>query len=196
MEFNLIDRRADFGRLQDGIEMWLEEVADPNAFRLATSHNLFHLSPFPLELGIVSFRKEWLMDEIQVDMVQSQFFQTGVNGPRDILDVGRHFGGDEEFVTRHAALLDGIAQLLFRVIYFSAIQVGITRLDGEFGSVNQLLIFGRSGIFFEPRSARTIADLSSKSVRSSIAHHRHVYGVTDKWDFIAIRECQVRDVDV
>lgn len=160
MELDLIDGWPNFGSLEDRLEVWLEEVADPDALRLPTCGHLFQLRPFLLELGIVTFGEERRVDQVEVDIVQPQLFQTRIDGGRDICDVGNHLGGDEELVTRHAALLDGVAQLLFRVVDLGAVQVRVSRLDRQLGGIDQFLVLWRIRIRLVPCRARAIADLS------------------------------------
>lgn len=161
MELDLIDSGPNFGSLEDRLEVWLEEVADTNTLRLPTRGHLFHLRPFLLELGvgIVTFGEERRMDQIEVDIVQPQLLQTRVDGAGDILNVGNHFGGDEELVARHAALLDGIAQLLFGIVDLGAVQVRVSRLDRQLGGIDQFLVLWRIRVRLVPCRARAIADL-------------------------------------
>lgn len=64
MELDLVDGRSYLGRLQDGIEMRLQEVADPDALCLATGRHLFHLGPFLLQYCWVLICKERSVDEV------------------------------------------------------------------------------------------------------------------------------------
>lgn len=121
VELDLVDCRAHFGGLQDGIEVWLEVVADTDAFRFAAGGDLFHLRPFLLEHGLVALGPERLVDQVQVDIVKAELFQTRVDGSGDVFDVGDDFGRHEQLFPRHAAFLDRLAELFLRVVDLGAV---------------------------------------------------------------------------
>lgn len=64
VELDLVDGRADFGGLEDRVQVRLEEVADADALGFAGREHLFHLRPALLEELVVAFREEGRVDQV------------------------------------------------------------------------------------------------------------------------------------
>ena len=130
VELDLVNCGAHFSRLQDGLQVRLEVVADADAFRLAAGGDLFHLRPCLLEQRLIIFRPKRLVDKVQVNIVKAELFQARVDGPGDIVDVGDDFGRHEQLLPRYAAFPDRLAELLFVFVELGAVEVKVARVDG------------------------------------------------------------------
>lgn len=72
------------------------------------------------------------MGALQVNIVESQFLQTCVDGFGDVGNVGDDFGCDEKLLSRRTAFLDGGAEFAFCIIDFGPVEVVVAHLDGCF----------------------------------------------------------------
>jgi hypothetical protein len=92
-----------------------------------------------LQLLLVAFRKEWLMQEIHVNVVQLKFLQTKVDRLMDadvIVNVMMNLGGNEQLIAGDAGLLDCFADLDFRVVHFGIVEMLVASLYSSLDSID------------------------------------------------------------
>jgi hypothetical protein len=76
----------------------------------------------------------------QINIINPQFLQAGVQRGGDVGDVRQHFGHDVEFVARDAGFLDSYTELGLRFVDFGAVEVVVAEADGGFGAVDADLV--------------------------------------------------------
>lgn len=102
MVLDLVDRGRDLCRLEDGLEMLLEEVGDANGLCAAGSLDGLEVGPLLLQL-LVAVGEEGAVDEVQVDVVQAELLQREDECLFGVLLVrGADLGGDEELFAGNA----------------------------------------------------------------------------------------------
>lgn len=121
MQLDLVNGRTCFGGLQHRLKVPTQKIGDTNRLGLARCRNLLHLSPFLLQFRLVSVGEERLVNEIEVDVVEAEFLQAGIDGARNILDIGGDLGCDEELLSRGFGLRDGLSQLLLGAVDFGTV---------------------------------------------------------------------------
>jgi hypothetical protein len=76
----------------------------------------------------------------QINVINPQFLQAGVQRGGDVGDVRQHLGHDVEFVARDTGFLNGYAQLGLGFVDFGAVEVVVAEADGGFGAVDADLV--------------------------------------------------------
>ena len=139
VELHLIHGGLDLHGLADVRQNLGIAVAHADGLQLAGLVRLFHGS---VGADVVA---HGLMDQIQIDIVQSQLLHRGLNGLLSALIAGvlhPQLGGDEQFLPGHAALGDGTAHGLL-------VHIGRRRVDqavaGGDGVQHRLLAHGGVG---------------------------------------------------
>jgi hypothetical protein len=136
VELDLVDRRRRLGRLEDPVEVLGQVVGDSDGADQACGFDLFHLGPFGLVIFFLS-AEEGSVDQVadiceerlsvsgltrlnlypdndglpdsQINIINPQFLQTGVQRSRDISNIRQHFGHDVEFLARDFGFLNRYA---------------------------------------------------------------------------------------
>ena len=156
--FDLVDRRRVHGGLQRRFEVVLEVVRDSDRFGLAARLDLLHVSPFLLEV-LVALGEEGLVDQVEIDVVQSQLLQARVNCTGDVVEVRGDFGGDEEFVSGDLAGFDRSSELSLRIVHFGPVEMDVAKLKGFGRGVDQCLIKRGVGPILVPGGAGAVSEL-------------------------------------
>jgi len=188
MEFDLIDRWWHLCCLHDPFEVLWQVVADADGFGETLRLQIFHLLPLLL-VFLLLVAEEWRVNEVpapasqqedqdcksawkdfdvQIDIVQLQLFQARRQCIWNIRDVGNDFRGHEEFLSCHAALLEGSSELSLCLVDFCAILVVIVETERCFCGVNTCLVELGFVTRLVPGSAGAIANLRDIS-------HAHEY---------------------
>lgn len=95
---------------------------------------------------------------IQVDIIQLELLQTGLQCGRNIGHVLVHLGGDEQLVSGQVALRNGLAELFLGSVDFGSVEVIISQVHGTLDRVDQVAIQIGVGVL-EPCCAGPISDL-------------------------------------
>ena len=137
VELHLVDGGPDLHRLADVGQDLRIAVAHADGPELAGLVCLLH---GPVGADIVA---HGLVDQVQVDVVQSQLLHRRLNGPFGALVAGvlhPQLRGDEQFLTGYAAFGDGTAHGLLVHVGCSGVDEAVSRGDGV---QNRLLADGR-----------------------------------------------------
>lgn len=117
---------------------------------------------------------------IQINIVQLELLQTGLDRLRNVRDIGDHFGRNKELIPSHATLFDGNTQFCFCVVHLGSIQVVIAQFDGQLDRLDQFTVDVVSSLSLEPRRASAISKLAIVSasvealtLNSQLAWARH-----------------------
>lgn len=117
VELDLVDGRRDLGSPQDDLEMLLEEVGNADGLGFAGLLDGLHVGPFLLQ-DLIGAAVERDVDEVEVDVVQTQFLQGGIKVLLGDLGIASgKLGGDKETLPGHARRLDAGPQLLLVVVH-------------------------------------------------------------------------------
>lgn len=109
---DLVDGGLDLGRLEDGLEVHLQEVGHADGLDTTRRLELLELSPALLQV-LVGLGEPGAVDEIQIDVLKAELLKGDVkrvNGGTLLL--GGDLGGDIELLPGNATRLDGLAKLL------------------------------------------------------------------------------------
>lgn len=63
---------------------------------------------------------------LQVHIVKLELLKTGINGLRNIGDIGDDLGCHDKFLSRYPALFDCLSQFLLGLVDFSSIEVAVS----------------------------------------------------------------------
>ena len=178
MELYLVDCRRNVARLEDPLELLWEIVADTDGLCEALALKLFHLLPLLLmvfflvaEEGSVdeiatppNQHQLWKIlkrDHIQVNIVHLKLLQTRLQRRGNIGNVADDLRNQVEFLSRHAGLLDGCAELGLCLVDFGAVLVVVTHVDGHLRGIDAGLIDFRFVAAFVPSCTCAVANLES-----------------------------------
>jgi len=67
---------------------------------------------------------------VQVDVVQLEFLQAGLQSTGDVRDITNHFRGHEELAARYTRFFDGRPELGLCLVHLGAIEMVVLKLDG------------------------------------------------------------------
>lgn len=82
------------------------------------------------------------MDHVEVNVVQLQLLETGVDGCRNVCNRVEDLGRHEQLVAGHSARLDGNPNFLFGPICLGAVNVGKTMGNRLLEDLDELVIDG------------------------------------------------------
>ena len=137
--FDLVHDGDVFRGAQRGFQVRAQVVGHADRLRFAGFFDGFHSGPGVLQLG-VGFGEVWRVDQVQVDVGEAEFLQTGVERGGDVGDVGQDFRRDEEFGAGNPAGFDGGAELGLGAVGFGAVEVHVTHGDGGLGRGDEGLV--------------------------------------------------------
>lgn len=130
---------------------------------------------------------------VQVDIVQLEFLQAGLQSTGDVRDITNHFRGHEELATRYARFFDGRPELGLCLVHLGAVEMVVLKLDGQLGAVNACLVDLRLVPGLVPRRPEAVAKLPAASallrqwwiVLDMEPHHRDAVPIVQLqiWDW-------------
>ena len=74
MEFDLIDRRNDFGGLEHSLQIFPLEIRHPDRLCFATLLDFLQFSPFLLEI-FRGIGEEWSVNQVLIDVIEPEFLE-------------------------------------------------------------------------------------------------------------------------
>lgn len=98
-------------------------------------------------------------DGLQIDIVQLQVLQAGLESPRHVFDRLNHLRGDIKIFTRDATLFDSNSELFLGAVSLSAVQVTISGCYGCLENLDGLWVEGPEPVVLVPCGTGPEAEL-------------------------------------
>lgn len=118
---DLVNSGDHLGRLEDDLDVLLEEVGDADGLGLARGLDGLEVGPLLLQL-LVRGGEPGPVEEVEVDVVEAQLLEGQLEGfLRGLLLLAVRLGGDEELAPGDAGRLDGRAELFFVSVHWALV---------------------------------------------------------------------------
>ena len=128
-DLDLVHRGSHLGGAEEVAQVVGLEVGDPDRLRPAGRVDLLHGLP---ARDVVGHRRQRPVDEEEVEVVEAQGRQAGVERPEDVValePVVVQLAGDEDLVARDPGLADGQADLALVAVHLRGVDVPVADLE-------------------------------------------------------------------